>query len=230
MIRGVMLLHSESVEMYLKSLAELGGAQSPVPIARVAERKGVTQVSANEMMKRLGDQGYVRHTPYKGVTLTRAGRGLAHSVIRRQRLWECFLVEQLNLDWARAHAVACELEHATAPDVVDALEEFLGHPTVCPHGNPIPDRNGEMEALPDTTLAALEPGQSARVLAIQADSTDVFEYLQKRGILPQQLVSVIETAPFDESLTLKIGEQDVTLGCKLAELVVVGLLDPAQEN
>ena len=101
---------SESVEMYMKSVAELGGDEFPVPIGRVAERLGVSPVSANEMMKRLADQDLIVHQPYKGVTLTDSGRELANSVIRRQRLWECFLIDYLHLDWAKAYDLACVLK------------------------------------------------------------------------------------------------------------------------
>ena len=96
---------SESVEMYLKTVAELGGEHGPVPIGRVAKRMGVSPVSANEMMKRLGEQRLIQHQMYKGVSLTDDGRRLANSVIRRQRLWECFLVDHLKLDWARVRGV-----------------------------------------------------------------------------------------------------------------------------
>ncbi|MFM8426637.1 MAG: metal-dependent transcriptional regulator, partial [Chloroflexota bacterium] len=105
---------SESTEMYLKALVELGN--SDVAISRLAERLSVTHVSANEMMRRLVDQGLVTHTPYKGVTLTKEGREAATNVIRRQRLWECFLYDHLNIEWAKVYEFACSLEHATSPE------------------------------------------------------------------------------------------------------------------
>lgn len=124
---------SESTEMYLKALAELGDRD--VAIARLAGRLGVTHVSANEMMRRLAEQGLVKHTPYKGVTLTKKGREVAANVLRRQRLWEVFLYQHLKIEWAKIYELACSLEHATAPEVTDALADFLGNPTVCPRGN-----------------------------------------------------------------------------------------------
>src|SRR5690606_25434297 len=124
---------SESTEMYLKAMSELGDRD--VAIARVAERLNVTNVSANEMMRRLGEQGLVTHTPYKGVTLTKQGREVAANVIRRQRLWEVVLYEHLNIEWAKVYELACSLEHATAPEVTEALAEFLEHPETCPRGN-----------------------------------------------------------------------------------------------
>jgi DtxR family Mn-dependent transcriptional regulator len=220
---------SESVEMYLKTVAELGGESEPVSIGRVAERLSISPVSANEMMKRLGENGYIDHLPYKGVTLTEDGRRLANNVIRRQRLWECFLVDRLHLDWAKAYELACDLEHATAPDVTEALAAFLGHPATCPHGNLIP---GPADQAPSTTpvrLAELNAGVSARISAVTPESGDVLAYLAERDLFPGRQVTVIEAAPLDGPLTLQVtepaaesaGGREVVLGLALAKLVLV---------
>lgn len=218
---------SESVEMYLKSLAELGGEHGPVPIGQVANRMGVSPVSANEMMKRLVEDKFVEHQPYKGVTLTGSGRRLANNVIRRQRLWECFLVDHLELDWAKAHDLACDLEHATAPEVVDALASYLGNPTQCPHGNPIPDPEGEMDTSPAVPLSNLAVADRGRIAAIVPQSSEVLAYLEARGVRPGQHVIVMEAAPLQGPLTVRIGGSspgtgsEVVLGLKLAELVLI---------
>jgi DtxR family Mn-dependent transcriptional regulator len=216
---------SESVEMYLKSVAELGGEHNPVPIGRVAERMSVSTVSANEMMKRLGEGQLIHHLPYKGVTLTKDGRRLANSVIRRQRLWECFLVDHLKLDWAKVHDLACDLEHSTAPEVTEALADYLDHPTRCPHGNPIPNPAGEVLAAIDTPLSDVSIGQTAQIKAIVPAGSDVMAYLVDRGLRPGNRIKVIETAPLQGPLTLRIGEEEApietVLGLNLAELVLV---------
>lgn len=216
---------SESVEMYLKTVAELGGEHSPVPIGRVAERLSVSPVSANEMMKRLGEQQLIRHQMYKGVYLTDDGRRLANSVIRRQRLWECFLVDHLKLDWAKVHDLACDLEHATASEVTEALAQYLGNPGRCPHGNPIPDPDGEVGQATDLTLSRLNVGQSGRIRAIVPESSELLAYLAERGLRPGQSVTVVEAAPLKGPLTLQVGdsqeEPHVALGLALAELVRV---------
>jgi DtxR family transcriptional regulator, Mn-dependent transcriptional regulator len=212
---------SESVEMYLKSVAELGGEWRPVSIGRVAERLGISPVSANEMMKRLSEQRFIHHEPYKGVTLTSSGQQLANNVIRRQRLWECFLVDHLRLDWARAHDLACSLEHATASEVTEALAGYLDNPAVCPHGNPIPGPEGEMAQPPSIPLAELAVGDSGRIQAISPENGEVLAYIQERGLVPGLLVKVIEAAPLRGPLTLQIGRDSVTLGLALAERVLV---------
>lgn len=210
---------SESTEMYLKAMAELGDRD--VAIARLAERLGVTNVSANEMMRRLGDQGLVTHAPYKGVTLTKKGRDAASSVIRRQRLWERFLFDHLKIEWALVYELACSLEHATAPEVTEALDEFLHHPKTCPRGNPIPDANGRFTPLEGRPLNEVSVGESAIVLAVNATATDVLKYLQEKKITPGQKIKVIEAAPLQGPLTILSSGKEVALGLSLAEFVIV---------
>lgn len=211
---------SESTEMYLKAMAELGDRD--VAISRVAERLGVTHVSANEMMRKLGEQGLVTHTPYKGVTLTARGHEAAANVLRRQRLWEVFLYDELKIEWARIYELACSLEHATAPEVTEALAAFLGYPTVCPRGNPIPDENGAFAPLGGTSLSSAEVGSTVKVLAVNATATEVLKYLQERNILPGQRIKVVEAAPLEGPLTLSVNGKEVALGLSMAGFVIVG--------
>jgi DtxR family Mn-dependent transcriptional regulator len=210
---------SESTEMYLKAMSELGDRD--VAIARLAERLSVTHVSVNEMMRRLAEQGLVSHTPYKGVTLTKKGLEAASNVIRRQRLWEVFLYDHLKIEWAKIYELACSLEHATAPEVTEALAEFLEHPQTCPRGNPIPDENGLFTPLNGVMLSEVEVGKTATVLAVNATATDVLKYLQERNILPGQKIKVLEVAPLQGPLTLQVGGKEVALGLSLAEFVIV---------
>jgi DtxR family Mn-dependent transcriptional regulator len=210
---------SESTEMYLKAMVELG--DHPVAIARLAERLGVTPVSANEMMRRLGEQGLVKHTPYKGVTLTEKGRKAAANVLRRQRLWEVFLFEHLKIEWAKIYEFACSLEHATAPEVTESLAAFLGNPKVCPRGNPIPDATGGFEPLGGRSLRETAVGETVTIRAVNATATDVLKYLQEKGILPGQTVTVLEAAPLEGPLTLSVNGREVALGLSMAEFVIV---------
>ncbi len=211
---------TESTEMYLKAMAEIG-AGDVVAVGRLAARLGVTNVSANEMMRRLTDQGLVSHTPYKGVALTEEGRTVACSVLRRQRLWECFLYQYLHIEWAKLYELACSLEHATAPEVTEALSAFLGEPKFCPRGNPIPSADGSWTPINGIPLREASVGATVRVLAVNATQTDALRYLQDRNILPGSELTVIEAAPMEGPLTLRIGDKDVSLGLLLSEFVIV---------
>lgn len=211
---------SESTEMYLKAMAELG-VGDVVAVGRLAARLGVTNVSANEMVHRLTEQGLMSHTPYKGVALTESGRTAACSVLRRQRLWECFLYDHLKIEWAKLYELACSLEHATAPEVTEALAVFLGDPKFCPRGNPIPAADGSFRPLNGILLREAPMGSTVTVLAVNATETNVLTYLQERGILPGREVTVVEAAPMEGPLTLRVGGRDVALGLLLSEFVIV---------
>jgi DtxR family Mn-dependent transcriptional regulator len=175
------------------------------------------------MMKRLGDQGYINHLPYKGVKLTGDGRQLANSVIRRQRLWECFLVDQLDIDWANAYDLACTLEHATAPQVTHALSNYLQNPERCPHGNPIPDERGETSFLRSRALTELQLGEGGRIQAIVPENSDILSYLAERNLRPGTDVSVIAAAPLDGPLTLLVGKKEIVIGRNLTERILVDI-------
>ena len=214
---------SKSTEMYLKAMVELGQGDK-VPVGRLAGRLGVSNVSANEMVHRMTDQGLVAHTPYKGVELTESGQAAACSVLRRQRLWECFLYEHLNIEWAKLYELACSLEHATAPEVTEALAVYLGDPKFCPRGNPIPSADGTFIPLSGIPLREAPIGVCARVIAVNATETDLLRYLQERNILPGQTLAIVEVAPMDGPLTLQVDGQDVALGLQLADFVIVEVI------
>lgn len=212
---------NETIEMYLKTIAELGDGGAPVVIARLAERLGVTAVSANEMMKRLGEQGLVEHVRYKGVTLTANGRYIAHNVIRRQRLWERFLVDHLKMEWSGVYEMACRLEHATSNVLAEALSAYLGHPTTCPHGSPIPNSDGSLPLAVTRPLTALRVGEKGAIHSIQPTTTDVYAYLNRYQILPNRTFTVSEIAPMQGPITLDLPSGKVALGRTMAELVWV---------
>jgi len=220
MIAQIVQPFSESTEMYLKAMIELSDRET-VAVGRLAERLSVTSVSANEMVRRLDEQGLVSHIPYKGVSLTEKGREVACDVMRRQRLWECFLYDHLGVEWERLYEFACSLEHATAPEVTEALSSFLGEPKVCPHGNPIPAADGSFEPLNGRTLNTVAVGETAYVLAVSAIATDVLRYLHERDLIPGREVTIVEAAPLHGPLTLRVEGKEVVLGLSLAEFVIV---------
>ena len=126
--------------MYLITIAMAveDGHEGPVPLPYLGKEMDVSRVSANEMVKKLVEKGFVTYTPYKGVALTDVGMRIANDVLRRRRLWAVFLSEHLGLTAGAADTVACEFEHITPSEVAQRLSHFLGDPTVGPGGKPIP--------------------------------------------------------------------------------------------
>jgi len=218
---------NETVEMYLKSIAELEQISTPVPISLLAQRLGVSSPSVLEMVKRLAEQELVTHTPYKGVTLTHKGRTRAMIVLRRHRLWERFLVDSLHLPWEAVHDYACQLEHATAPAVADALARFLEHPTACPHGNPIPTPEGKVSVLEAVPLITMQVGQSARLVKVSYEEAVLLEYLVRRGFTPGATLTLEDVAPYQGPLLVRVDGFDhpAALGREIASRVFVTLLE-----
>lgn len=211
---------SRSAEMYLKTICELEDGER-VAISLVAERLEVSAVSANEMVKRLVEGGLVTHVLYKGVALTEEGRQRALQVIRRHRLWEHFLVEQLGLPWEIVHEQACRLEHASDDRLTEALAAYLGDPASCPHGNPIPDPDGELPRSPTTPLSHMAVGERGRIVSILQEDAELLDYLAQHDILPDQIVEIESIAPFNGPLTVRVGERSRVLGREAGEHVLV---------
>lgn len=211
----------ESAEMYLKTASELAGTNTPTPIAALAGRLGVSAVSATEMVHRLQEQGLLAHQPYRGISLTAAGQQLADEVVRRHRLWECFLYERLGLPWHEVHDHACRLEHATTPAVTEALDTFLGHPTACPHGNPI---GGHAAAPAERPLSELPVGGTAVLVRVHPESEGLLCYLAELDLLPGRRVTLREISPYQGPMVLQTDMGVRYIGREAAAHVHIRLL------
>jgi DtxR family Mn-dependent transcriptional regulator len=223
------LATGESTEMYLKAICELTAMEPLVPISTLADRLGISVVSATEMVHRMKDQDLLEHKRYKGVRLTKKGRKVAFEVIRSHRLWERFLVDYLKLPWEESHDLACQLEHAASPEVIDAMSAFLGQPTHCPHGNPIPNSNGAMLFTPGIPLDRLRPGQRGRVLLIRPETNTALGYLASHGIRPGVYVSIKSINSFDRLWTLEIeGREEVISQSMISRIVIRKMADSTE--
>lgn len=218
-------LHSfgESAEMYLKSVAELSNAGEVVPVTALAEHLSISTVSASEMIHKLQARGLVEHQPYKGVRLTPDGSRRANVVLRRHRLWERFLTDQLGLPWEKAYEFACKLEHATDDEVTNALSGFLGSPDTCPHGNPIPSADGEVYIPEGVCLAEMSPGESGSILRIEGPSSEILKYLEENDIRPGKALQVNSIEPFNGPITVDLGQEQFVFGRQVAGHIIVAV-------
>lgn len=211
---------SDSMQMYLVTIARLREHQDPVPLSRLAEALSVSSVSVNEMCRKLQEQGLLVYRPYKGVSLTPDGEHRAHYILRRHRLWEVFLVRKLGMDHGQAHQAACQLEHSTPDAVSDRLDAFLGHPTVNPEGLSIPSSDGVVPEQTLVPLSALSAGQRGHVLGYDVGEA-ARAFLVRQGLHPGAVIEVMATT--DESLLVLAGDGQVTLALTLAEGIQVEL-------
>jgi len=206
-------LISESMEMYLVTIARLRKDDQPVPLSQLAESLSVTAVSVNEMCRKLQDSGYLIYRPYKGAMLTDTGERAANHILRSHRLWEVFLVEKLHLDYEDANKAACELEHATTDAVIDRLDEFLGCPKTNPKGQAIPTSSGQKPKQTAVPLLKMPVGAQGHITRCDV-SEQTKEFLEQHGLHLGVLLKVI--AAGGESILVEISDKQISLSSRIA--------------
>lgn len=175
---------SQATQDYLKcvwTLQEWSGV--PVSMTALAERLGVRTSTASDGVKKLAEQGLVEHIAYGAVTLTDTGRRHAVAMVRRHRLIETYLVEALGYGWDEVHDEAEVLEHAVSDRLLDAIDALLGHPTMDPHGDPIPSATGSAH-LPDAVPLAQARLGHATVVRVSDADPDRLRRFARAGIVP----------------------------------------------
>ncbi|MCB2209809.1 FeoA domain-containing protein [bacterium] len=210
---------SDSVEMYLVTIARLREGDQPVPLSHLADALEVTSVSVNEMCRKLQDNGLLSYQPYKGVTLTDEGEQLANKTLKRRCLWEIFLEEKLNFSKEEADVIACGLEHVTPEALVERLAVYLDDPTLCfQSGAKFVGRSGN---LPDATpLDRMKTGQPFEVVRIYGD--DVLQaYLKDSGITAGCRGQIIAVNDVGNILIETRQDHQITLTQAVAQQVFV---------
>ena len=207
-----------SEENYLKAIYHLG-QQGTVAVSTnaIAEKIDSKASSVTDMVKKLADKNLAHYIKYQGVSLTNEGRLTAASVIRKHRLWEVFLVEKLHFSWDEVHDVAEQLEHIKSLKLVNELDAFLGFPTHDPHGDPIPDRNGNYTLSKSTNILKMGVGNEG-VLVHVKDSSDVFlKYLNKTNLALGDVIKVLDYEPFDDSVSIQTNNKQLIISKEVAK-------------
>lgn len=215
---------SLSEENYLKAIYQLGQqgslAVSTNAIAKKIESKAS---SVTDMIKKLAEKNLANYVKYQGVSLTENGRLAAALVVRKHRLWEVFLVEKLHFSWDEVHDVAEQLEHIKSLKLVNELDDFLGNPTHDPHGDPIPDKEGNYSPVKSINILDIDTGKEG-VLALVKNSSDVFlKYLNKNNLALGDNIKVLDFEPFDNSLTIETKSQIMIISKEVAQNLYLSL-------
>ena len=209
------------VEDYLKAIYEIAQRDGTASTNEVAAELNVAAASVTGMIRRLAQQGYLDHVPYRGVQLTADGRRAALRTIRRHRIIETYLTNVLGYAWDRVHDEAERLEHAASDELIERMAAALGNPTEDPHGAPIPTAAGSVDERKHRTLADLDVGERARMVRVSDRNPSMLRYLAEIALQPGADVEVVAKAPFDGPLTLRIGTRESMVGPGLAEQVLV---------
>ena len=206
-------------EMYLKTLDRLEREGSP-SVGALARELGVSAPSSSGMIHRLVDRGWTENDS-REVHLTPLGRQLARRTIRRHRLAERLFTDLLGMPWEDVHEPACALEHVLTDEVTERLDDLLGHPATCPHGQPVPAADGTLTPSPGVPLGALSVGDAARVVSVSREDSELLSYLGTLGLVPGASVVIETVAPFEGPLLVRVGRSRYAIARDIAGLISV---------
>lgn len=212
-----------ATEDYLRTICALEDEVQPVIAARVADEMGVTPSTMVSTLRRLQREGYIKVERRKEIHLTAEGRKVAEGILRRHFLLERFLTDLLGLDWVKAHQEAHRLEHAVSQEVEERLAKLLGHPTTCPHGNPIPGKSSA-RLRKGTPLHQISGGKEVELEYItEGGERDarLLGFLQDHRLVPGARVQVMDVAPSLGIMNLKVGKDEFALGIEAAKKIRV---------
>jgi len=220
-----------ATEDYIKAIFKLEerGLNEPgraVSTNRLAEVIGVSPAAASKAVRQIAQKQLAVYEPYRGVSLTDAGRLVALEIIRHHRLLETFLHEILGYSWDEVDEEAERLEHHISEKFEAAIDRLLGYPSFDPHGEPIPERSGAMGPRRGTSLADASADEWLVVVRVRDRDPEVLQYLDRVGMRVGTVFEVIEKQPFCGPLTLRIDKNDRVVGRELAGHVFVERFQP----
>ncbi|MDX1686604.1 MAG: metal-dependent transcriptional regulator [Candidatus Promineifilaceae bacterium] len=208
---------SVAMREYLAEIYRLQEDEPTVSTTSLAERLDVSAPAVPRMLKRLKSAGYVKHIPYQGVELTEHGREEALRELRRHRILEVFLVDVMDFTWDEAHEHADQLGQGLNDVLAERMAEMTGHPTRCPHGEPIPDSEGELPEVDDICIINLGVGHKGVVSRVRTHDPERLKYFASLGLVPGAAFSIVGRAPFNGPMRLRVGRDEVVLGVELTK-------------
>lgn len=215
-------MSSASVEDYIKAIFKADTETGSVSTQDLAARVHVSAPAVSKMLKRLVELRLIEHSPYQGVKLTATGEKMALEIIRHHRLLERYLVEALGYEWDAVHAEAERLEHHISEEFEERIDTLLGHPESCPHGDPIPARDGTMAEIARQSLAQQSVPGRLTIRRVRDEDAELLRHLKKLGLLPGTAIEFITQEPFGGAYVVRVGDEVVRVAPRAAEQIFVG--------
>jgi DtxR family Mn-dependent transcriptional regulator len=210
-------------ENYLKAIYHLSLQSGSVSTNQIATALNTKAASVTDMLKKLADKELINYTKYQGVTLTVEGEKIAVSIVRKHRLWEYFLVEKLSFKWDEVHDVAEELEHISSKELIDRLDDFMGNPKYDPHGDPIPDSNGQFKTHELKPVALLAVNETGIISGVRDHTTSFLQYLEKMQLTIGKKIKVTEINDYDHSVILHVEDKRVHISREVANNLLIAI-------
>ena len=216
-------MNSFTEENYLKAIFKLSTKESDgVSTNSIALELNTKASSVTDMIKKLSDKKLINYKKYRGVNLTKKGKDIAVSIIRNHRLWEVFLVEKLNFKWDEVHDLAEELEHIKSGKLTEQLDSFLEFPKYDPHGDPIPDKNGNINRHQDITLSDLKTNENGIVVGVKEHSKSYLNYLETINLVLGAKIKISEIVEFDKSMSVSVDKkQSVNISHQASKNLII---------
>lgn len=210
-------MFSQSEENYIKTMYHLAADyKKGISTNAIAKKLDTKASSVTDMVKKLSEKNVVSYKKYQGVTLTDFGKKIAANIVRKHRLWEVFLVDKLNFSWDEVHEVAEQLEHIKSPKLINELDAFLDYPKRDPHGDPIPDKEGNLQIIEKSLLSTLKKNETGVCVGVDDSSSEFLRFLDKQEIALGKQIKVVEKEPFDGSLVIEMDGKTLSVSNKIA--------------
>lgn len=217
--------HSESVQNFLKAVYTLQQNGGRVSTNALADLLNVKAPSITDMAQRLMVADLVDYERYKGVMLTKSGEKVALKIIRRHRLIELYLVEELGYALLEVHQEAEALEHAVSDRFVQAIATKLGEPELDPHGDPIPAADGTIIRRDLSPLTEWPLTIPAQVCRIKTSDPDMLQHILNKGFKLNTVVTVLSRDPFDGPVIVQISSEERVVGHRAALCILVASIE-----
>jgi DtxR family Mn-dependent transcriptional regulator len=210
-------------ENYLKAIYHLSLNAVNVSTNQIAAAINTKAASVTDMLKKLADKELINYEKYQGVTLTSAGKKIALHIIRKHRLWEYFLVEKLNFKWDEVHEMAEEMEHISSVELIDRLDKFMDYPKHDPHGDPIPDRDGNIKAYELKPVASFNVNDGGVISGVGDHSAAFLQYLEKQKLTIGKKIKVTDIIAYDHSMILQVENATTHISCEVAKNLLIAI-------
>lgn len=221
---------SPAMRRYAAEIYRLQQDHEQVSLSMLSSHVEASAQAISTMVKRLSKNGFLVHEPYRGVRLTPEGERIAMPSLRRHRLTEVFLVKVMQYDWASAHELSDVFERGVNDEIEDRMFELAGRPTRCPHGEPIPSREGIMPEVRDEPLVDVPSGSDCIVSRVRTHDMDKLRYIAEVGLMPGTPFHLLSCAPFKGPLRLEMKPHDHIIGYELSQSIWVEVTKKGEGN
>ena len=221
MPRFILIMKSLNEENYLKAIFHLIDKDDTFTVNELSKMLNIKMPSVNSMMKKFSQKNWVIYESYKPIKITALGKKEAAHVVRKHRLTEMFLVEKMGFGWEVVHEIAEQLEHIHSEIFFDKMDELLNYPKVDPHGEPIPDKQGNIIQQNLTKLSECKAGEVVILSAVIDSSDEFLTYLNHRNLSLNSELKILEVEKFDQSMKIEFDGKTETLSKMVCDKILV---------